>query len=135
MDHAATLRRVYDLLSAHDVDAFGETLADDFVEHETLPTGDPTRKGVMDLFRAYIGAFPDLAMTVEDIVDGGDKLAARVRLTGTHRGDLLGIPATGRSIDVQLIDVMRFADDGLIHEHWGVFDALTMMEQLGAAPG
>jgi predicted ester cyclase len=89
----------------------------------------------MDLFRAYIGAFPDLAMTVEDIVDGGDKLAARVRLTGTHRGDLLGIPATGRSIDVQLIDVMRFADDGLIHEHWGVFDALTMMEQLGAAPG
>lgn len=132
MDHTATLRRAYDLINAHDIDAFGELLADDFVEHEELPAGAPTREGVKDFFRMQIAAFPDLAMTVEDVVVGGDKLVARVRFTGTHDGDFMGMPPTGRAVDVQVIDIMRFADDGLVHEHWGVFDAMGMMQQLGA---
>jgi predicted ester cyclase len=47
----------------------------------------------------------------------------------------MGMPATGKSIDVELIDIIRFGDDGLAREHWGVFDALKMMQQLGAIPG
>ena len=47
----------------------------------------------------------------------------------------MGVPATGKSIDVQAIDIVRFGDDGLAHEHWGVFDAMTMMRQLGVVPG
>ena len=70
-------------------------------------------------------------MTVEDVVDGGDKVVARVRFTGTHEGDFMGMPATGKAVDVQVIDIMRFADDGLAHEHWGVFDQMAMMQQLG----
>ena len=70
--------------------------------------------------------------TVEDVVDGGDKVVARVRFTGTHGGEFMGMPPTGRSVDVGLIDIMRFGDDGLVHEHWGVFDAMAMMQQLGA---
>ena len=132
MDHTATLRRLYDLINAHDIDAFGDCLADDFVEHEVLPGGAPTRDGVQDFFRMQIAAFPDLAMTPQDVIDGGDKVVARVRFTGTHEGAFMGMPATGRTVDVQLIDIMRFADDGLVHEHWGVFDAMAMMEQLGA---
>jgi predicted ester cyclase len=65
----------------------------------------------------------------------GDKAVARVKATGTHRGEFMDVPATGKSIDVQLIDIMRFGDDGLVHEHWGVFDALAMMRQLGVVPG
>jgi steroid delta-isomerase-like uncharacterized protein len=132
MDHEATLRRLYDLINAHDIDAFGALLADDFVEHEELPAGGPTREGVQDFFRMQIAAFPDLAMTVEDVVDGGDKLVARVRFTGTHEGEFMGMPPTGRTVDVNVIDILRFADDGLVHEHWGVFDAMAMMQQLGA---
>jgi steroid delta-isomerase-like uncharacterized protein len=133
MDHTATLRRLYDLINAHDIDAFGEFLADDFVEHEELPGGGArTGEGVKDFFRMQIAAFPDLAMTPQDVVDGGDKVVARVRFTGTHEGEFMGMPATGRTVDVQLIDIMRFADDGLVHEHWGVFDAMAMMQQLGA---
>jgi steroid delta-isomerase-like uncharacterized protein len=132
MDHTATLRRLYDLINAHDIDAFGEFLADDFVEHEELPGGSPTRAGVKDFFRLQIAAFPDLAMTPQDVVDGGDKVVARVRFTGTHEGEFMGMAATGRTVDVQLIDIMRFADDGLVHDHWGVFDAMAMMRQLGA---
>jgi steroid delta-isomerase-like uncharacterized protein len=136
MDHAETVRRAYDLINARDLDAFGELLADDFVEHEELPGGGPpTREGVKDFFRMEIAAFPDLAMTVEDVIDGGDKVVARVRFTGTHQGELMGMPPTGKAVDVQLIDIMRFGDDGLVHEHWGVFDAIAMMQQLGAVPG
>jgi steroid delta-isomerase-like uncharacterized protein len=123
---------MYDLINAHDIDAFGEFLADDFAEHEELPGGDPTREGVKNFFRMQIAAFPDLAMTPQDVVDGGDKVVARARLTGTHEGEFMGMSATGRTVDVQLIDIMRFADDGLVHEHWGVFDAMAMMRQLGA---
>ena len=100
MDHIGTLRRAYDLINAHDIDAFGELLADDFVEHEELPGRGADREGVKDFFRVQIAAFPDLAMTVEDVVDGGDKVVARVRFTGTHDGDFMGMPPTGRAVDV-----------------------------------
>jgi steroid delta-isomerase-like uncharacterized protein len=135
MDHTTTVRRLYELINAGDIDAFGDLLADDFVEHEELPGGAPTKQGVKDFFRMQIAAFPDLAMTPQDVIDGGDKVVARVRFTGTHRGEFMGIPPTGRSVDVQLIDIIRCGDDGLAHEHWGVFDAMAMMQQLGAAPG
>ena len=134
MDHADTMRRMYDLLNAGDVEAFGDALADDFVDHEELPGLAPTKEGVMAFFRMYVAAFPDLRMQAEDVLPSGDKVVARVRATGTHRGELMGMPATGKAIDVQLVDIIRFGDDGLAHEHWGVFDTMTMMQQLGAVP-
>jgi steroid delta-isomerase-like uncharacterized protein len=134
MDHAATTRRMYDLLNAGDVDGFGELLAEDFVEHEETPGLEPTKEGVKAFFRMYIAAFPDLRMTAEDVLASGDKVVARTRAIGTHRGEFMSMPATGRSIDVQLIDILRFGDDGLVREHWGVLDALAMMQQLGAIP-
>ena len=134
MDHASTMRRMYDLLNVGDVDAFGDLLADDFVEHEESPGLAPTKDGVKSFFRMYIGAFPDLRMEAEDVLMSGDKVVARVRATGTDQGEFMGMPPTGKSVDVQLIDILRFGDDGLVHEHWGVFDALAMMQQLGAIP-
>ena len=89
----------------------------------------------MTFFRMYIAAFPDLKVTPEDILTSGDKVIARTRATGTQQGELLGIPATGKSINVQFIDIIRFGDDGLAREHWGVFDTMTMMQQLGVVPG
>jgi steroid delta-isomerase-like uncharacterized protein len=134
MDHAETVRRLYRLLSEGDVDAFGDHLGDDFVEHEELPGLEPTKEGVKALFRMYISAFPDLTMDAQDVLVSGDKVVARVRVSGTHSGELIGMPPTGRSVDVQLIDIMRLGDDGLVHEHWGVFDQFAMMQQLGAVP-
>jgi len=134
MDHAATMRRMYDLLNAGDVDGFAELLADDFVDHEELPGLAPTKEGVKAFFRMYTAAFPDLRMVVEDVVTNGEKVVARVRATGTHRGELMGMPATGKAVDVPLIDIIRFGNDGLAAEHWGVFDTMAMMQQLGAVP-
>jgi len=134
MDHAAAMGRLYELINAGDIDGFGDCVADDFVEHEEMPGLEPSKEGVKQLFNMYRAAFPDLRMEAEDVFASGDKVVARVRATGTHRGDFMGMPATGRSVDVQLIDIIRFGDDGLAHEHWGVFDALKMMQQLGAIP-
>ena len=82
----------------------------------------------------YRAAFPDLKMDPEDIIASGDKVVARVRATGTQDGEFMGLPPSGKRIDVQLMDIIRFGDDGLAHEHWGVFDAMTMMQQLGVVP-
>ena len=82
----------------------------------------------------YKAAFPDLLMEAQDVLVSGDKVVARVRATGTNEGEFMAMPATGKHVDVQLIDIIRFGDDGLAREHWGIFDALGMMQQLGAIP-
>ena len=108
-------------------------MSEDFVEHEETPGLAPTKDGVKTFFRMYIAAFPDLRMDLDDL-PSGDKVVARVKATGTNTGEFMGMPATGKRVDVQLIDIMRFGDDGLVHEHWGVLDALAMMQQLGVVP-
>jgi steroid delta-isomerase-like uncharacterized protein len=134
MDHAVTQRLAYELINAGDIDGFGDLLADDFIEHEETPGLEPTKEGVKTFFRMYRAAFPDLRMDVEDLVASGDKVVTRLRATGTNQGDFMGMPATGKSMDVQLIDIMRYGEDGLLREHWGVLDALGMMQQLGVVP-
>jgi steroid delta-isomerase-like uncharacterized protein len=134
MDHAPTARRLYELLSAGDVDGFGELLADDFIEHEELPGLAPSKDGVKTFFRMQITAFPDLRLAVEDVVADGAKVVARVRYTGTQQGEFQGMPATGKAVDIQLIDIFAFGDDGRVREHWGVIDLMAMMQQLGVVP-
>lgn len=134
MDHTTSIRRLYDLINAGDIDGFGRQLADDFVEHEEIPGLPPTKAGVIQYFRLLIAAFPDMRMDVEDIIASGDKAVARVRVTGTNKGEFMGMPATGKSVSMKLIDITRFGDDGLAREHWGVSDQLALMQQLGVIP-
>jgi predicted ester cyclase len=63
-----------------------------------------------------------------------DRAVARVRYTGTNKGDFMGMPATNKAVDVQLIDIFGFGADGRVREHWGVMDLMGMMQQLGLAP-
>ena len=134
MDHAATQRKTYELITAGDIDAFGDLLTADFVEHQGGPGYPPTKEGTLDFFRDLLTAFPDWHMAVEDLIAGGDKTVARVRISGTQSGSFIGIPATGRSTEVELIDIMRFDTAGLVCEHWGVADMLSLMQQLGVVP-
>jgi steroid delta-isomerase-like uncharacterized protein len=134
MDHAATMRRAYDLLNAGDIEGFGKLLSDDFVEHEVTPGLAPNREGVMQFFTMYRAGFPDLRFDPEEFFTSGDKIAVYVRVTGTHSGEFMGMPATGKSVDVHGVDIVRFDDDGVGREHWGVFDVMSMMQQLGLAP-
>jgi steroid delta-isomerase-like uncharacterized protein len=134
MDHTVSIQRLYDLINAADIDGFGQQLADDFVERNEVPGIPPTKAGVVQYFQMLLAAFPDFRMEVEDVIASGDKAVARLRVTGTHQGEFMGIPATGRSANVDLIDITRFGDDGLAREHWGVVDQLALMQQLGVIP-
>ena len=135
MDPAASVRQFYELVNAGDIDQFVDLLADDFVEHEELPGGASGKEGVRQLFTMLRSAFPNMVWDAEDILVDGDKAAARVRFTATNDGEFMGMPATGRNVSIQIIYIIRFGDDGLAHEHWGVLDMMGLMVQLGAVPG
>ena len=135
MDHAASMRQAFGYANEGNLDGFVDMLADDFVEHQVLGGFPPTKDGVRQFFEAFVSGFPDLRMDVQDIIASGDKVVARVRMTGTNQGEFMGMPATGKSIDLEAIDIVRFREDGKAVEHWGAMDGMEMMEQLGAVPG
>ena len=134
MDHADTVRGFYAAINAGDLDGFGAMLADDFVEHEETPGLAPTKAGVLEFFRMYRAAFPDLHMEPQDVLPSGDKVVARVQATGTHQGEFMGVAATGKTVEVESIDIIRL-EDGRVAEHWGVTDTMSLMQQIGAIPG
>ena len=134
MDNAKTMQNTYECINAGNIDGFGELLSDNFVEHEGTPGLPPTKQGTLEFFRALLTAFPDMQMTVDDLIASGDQTVARVTVRATHRGDFTGIPPTGNRVEVQLIDIMQFDDAGLVCEHWGVVDMLSLMQQIGAVP-
>lgn len=135
MDHVTTTRRIYELLSAGDIDGFGELLAEDFVDHDIAPGMEPTKEGAKQLFRMYRASFPDLRMEVQELLPSGDRVIGRVRAKGTHTGEeFMGMPASGKGVDMQVIDIIAFDEDGRAREHWGASDELGMMQQLGLIP-
>jgi steroid delta-isomerase-like uncharacterized protein len=90
------------------------------------------REGLKALFGRLRAAFPDLSVSVDQLVGEADAVVAVTRMRGTQRGDLPGVPASGRTVDVSSIDVYTVADDRIV-EHFGRFDELGMLEQLGVA--
>ncbi len=130
---ALMTRIVEEAFNQGDRDAFEELISDDFVEHEDLPPDVPQGKAAP---RAMITmmreGFSDFRVTVEDMLQDGNKVVTRSRFTGTHDGEFMGIPPTGKRFDVAVIDIIEFRDDQAI-AHWGVMDNAAMMEQLGVA--
>ncbi len=111
-----------------------EFLAPDFIEHEELPPGIPRdREGVKQLTAMLHSAFPDFKTTIEDMVAEGDKVVIRQTWTGTHKGEFMGVPPTGKSVSFGVIDILRIAG-GKIVEHWGQMDSMGLMQQLGSIP-
>ena len=131
-DHAAVARRFYDeVMNKGNLDVLQEIIHDDFVEHENVPPGVPTDKnGPRAFVSLFRGAFPDFTATIEDLIQEGDKVVVRSRMTGTHEGDFMGMPPSGKTFDIQAIDIVEFRHGKCI-AHWGVTDNAAMMEQLG----
>jgi steroid delta-isomerase-like uncharacterized protein len=132
-DPKKLLRRFYDGVSSGDLSIIDELLADDLVEHERFPGIESNKAGVKQIFAIYRSAFPDLHIEAHEMLTEGDLACARITSTGTHQGEFMGMPATGKRIEVDSIDIVRFRD-GQAVEHWGITDVKTMMQQLGAIP-
>ena len=110
-----------------------EMYATDFVSHGS---GGEDIRGIKNVKKSTseeFSAFPDLHFTIDDMVAEGDKVAARITMTGTHKGEYMGAPPTNKKIRIKAITIERFAG-GKIVEEWGMADTLSLMQQLGAVP-
>ena len=132
----AAFRRTYEhVLNQGDLAIIEELIAPDFINHEAPPGRDRGPESIRQLATMLRTAFPDLRFTVEDIVAEGDVVAGRLVMSGTHRGPLMGMAPTGRSVHQAHMHFVRFRDGKAI-EHWGMRDDAGMMRDLGleAAP-
>ena len=128
-------RRFYnEVINQRKLHLLDELSTGDFVDHNPEPDQDPGLAGVKKSFRQFVESFPDLHLKVEELIAENDRVGVRVRMTGTHCGQLGPVAPTGRTVDVTGFDWLRIKD-GKVAERWGSFDMAGMMQQLGATPG
>lgn len=133
-ENKAILSRAYEeAFNQKNLDALDEVIASDMTDHDPAPGQAPGLEGAKQYFSSLHSAFPDLHVNVEDMIAEEDKVAARVSVSGTHQGELMGIDPTGNRVTITGIDLVRVTD-GKIVEHWANFDDLGMMQQLGVIP-
>ena len=122
-----------EILSQGKTQLIDELYAPEYVDRTPQPDVTPNRDGFKRSVTALRTAFPDIRYTVEDAIESGDKWVGRLRVTGTMKGSFAGMPATGKQATWNEIHILRVAD-GLVYEHWGVRQELSMLVQLGAMP-
>jgi predicted ester cyclase len=132
VSNADTLRRVFSLMDDQNVSAIRELLAPEFsaVMGATPPMGADDWAGMSLMMYA---AFPDGRHTIAETFEVGDRVFLRGSFAGTHTGDFMGIPPTGKGITITFMNFDRFADGKLV-EHRAEVDMLGLMQQLGAIP-
>jgi steroid delta-isomerase-like uncharacterized protein len=130
------IARHFEAFNAGDVDRLASLMSEDVVNHAAVPQAQG-REGARSIVKKLRAAFPDLRMTVDDVIAEGDKVVCRVTVTGTHEGALdfvkIKLPATGKSFRTTHIHVFRIAD-GKIAERWAERDEVSMLQQLGVFP-
>jgi steroid delta-isomerase-like uncharacterized protein len=120
-------------LNDHDLDIADEVISDDYVAHISGGLEFKGTQGAKQMLAPLIGAFPDYQYTLDDMVAEGDKVAVRVTLKATHKGDFMGIPPTGKNITTTAAFFYRLAD-GKITEALQYTDSAAMYQQMGVSP-
>jgi steroid delta-isomerase-like uncharacterized protein len=106
----------------------------DFVNLSAPPGAPADREGGKVYLKAFTEAYPDVHYTIDDMIAEGDRVVTKKTFTGTNTGEFAGMPATGKRVTLQFVDIMRVRD-GKIVEHWLCVDQLSWLQQLGLAPG
>jgi predicted ester cyclase len=130
---AADERFCENALNQQDLAEFDQFFGPTLVDHALPPNVPPTLEGRKLFMAGFFAAFPDFQVHLDDLLAEGDKLVTRWTGTGTHRGELMGIPPTGKSVSVTGMAIDRF-ENGQSVEHWEVFDQMGLMQQLGVVP-
>ncbi len=132
MSNADTLRRIFSLMDEKDVSAIRELIAPEFsaVLGGNPPMSADEWAGMGEMMYA---AFPDGSHTIHETFEIGDRVVLRGSFSGTHTGDFMGIPPSGKEITVTFLNLDRFADGKLV-EHRAEVDMLGLLQQLGAIP-
>jgi predicted SnoaL-like aldol condensation-catalyzing enzyme len=126
----AIIRRFQeDVLNGRDVNVLNEIVAEDYLDHAAFPGQEPGRQGVKWRI-SYLLAALDPFWTAHDFIAEGDLVVARWSLSGTHRGEFLGVQPTGKEFTLKVIEMYRVKDEKMA-EHWNVVDMFGLYQQLG----
>jgi steroid delta-isomerase-like uncharacterized protein len=113
--------------------ALDKLLTDDFVNHDPLPGTTPDIAGFKEAITHIRTAFPDLALQRMSSIAEGDKVVEAWTVTGTHRGEFMGVPPSGARVSFTGMELWRIAEGGKIAERWGAVDRLDMFVKAGLA--
>lgn len=133
IEQSTLVRRMYAALDAGDVTAVPDLFDPAWVNHDPSLPPLSGHDGARQLFTILTSAFPDFHTTIEEIIEEGDLVAARLTHRGTHRDTFLGVPATGQPAVVTATGIFRVANERLV-ENWVIFDTLGLLRQLGVIP-
>jgi steroid delta-isomerase-like uncharacterized protein len=122
-------RLVHEAQSKGDLAVVDELVAEDFIDHTPFPGVPPTRAGVRMLFGYLRTAFPDLQVKIHEQIADDDKVVTRKSFEGTHRGEFMGVSATGRAVSFEVIDILTLRNSQIV-EHRVMFDQLSIQQQL-----
>lgn len=127
-----TVRRFYDATDRQNLDEIAGLTTPGYRLHfGGMPEMD--RAGALGLFGMFFAAIPDVRHNVVELVAEGDRVAIRLRITGTQQGELMGVPPTGKPVDFGAINILRLTD-GKVAEQWLNADMLAVLRQIGAIP-
>jgi len=129
---AVVLRFVEEVQNQHNLDLIDELFSPDFTDYSGR-ANPPTKEGLKPFFAFMFSAFPDLHFTIQQQLAEGDRVMTYKTFYGTHQGDFMGIPPTGKQVVFDNIDIFT-VKDGQLTAHWTVGDNLSLMQQLGAIP-
>ena len=130
---AVARRFVEEAINRRDLDVLEEIFAAEFVDHTAVPGQAPGVEGLKQFFAMMDAGLPDFRATVEDVVAEADRVAVRFTFRGTHSGDFMDAPLTGKQVTMPGLDILR-VENGKITELWGQEDVFGLMQQLGAIP-
>jgi predicted ester cyclase len=134
-ENIAAIRRFWEGFNTHNLEIWDEVCAPGFRNHDAgLPTPDADLQTLKrSIAAAIFGAFPNMVSAEEDLIVEGNKVVVRRTLRGTHTGDLMGVAPTGREVAVGGVWIADMSG-GKLQEQWVYFDALSMLQQVGALP-
>ena len=131
-ENKAIVRRLMqEAINQKNLDIIEELVAPDFVNHTAPPGTPPTREAWKKIVARMGAALPDAHLYIEDEIAEGDRVTTRFTFQGTHRGELMGISATGKTVNIGGIHIARVVN-GKIVERWEEIDKMSMMVQIGA---
>ncbi len=129
--HREVIQEFVEMINTHDVSNMERHTAPNHIDH------NPVVDDGIDANRAFwagiFQSFPDMKVVVHDVLVDGDRVAGRFQYSATHLGEFVGIPATGRTVTFQSIDIWRM-ENGLLAEHWDQIDMGDILRQLGVDP-
>ena len=129
-DNKAAVQACFGAASRGDFDAFESILTPDYVVHPEEVRG---ARGLAEMVSVYRSAIGDLHVEVEHQFTEGDYVATRTTIRGTHDGDLMGTPPTGRQVAFSMLTISR-CENGRIAEEWEIADTMSLLQQIGAVP-